>query len=117
MFHDRISYHDFEGPSLETDERERLAENLGTNNAMVLSNHGLISCGPGIGDTMWLHHQLESACTAQITALSGGYENLHLPPPEVLEQSSRRSNRARTHEVNWAAYRRLADDMYPGYDQ
>jgi len=117
LFHDRISYHDYEGPSIETDERDRLAANLGKNNALVMRNHGLITCGPDIGDTMWLHHQLESACTAQVAALSAGRENLYLPDPEMVEQAARRSNRPRTHEKVWAAYRRLADDMYPGYDQ
>jgi ribulose-5-phosphate 4-epimerase/fuculose-1-phosphate aldolase len=117
LFHNRVSYHDYEGPSIDTDERQRLASKLGTNNVLILRNHGLITCGPDIADAMWRHYQLEAACTAQVAALSGGYENLYLPSDEMLEQASARSNRPRTHEINWAAHRRLADDLYPGYDQ
>ena len=35
-FYGRLAYHDFEGPSLDTDERERLLADLGSANAMVL---------------------------------------------------------------------------------
>ena len=116
MFHNRASYHEYEGPSIETDERERLAENLGENNVLFLRNHGLITCGDSIPTAMWRHYQLEAACTAQVAALSGGYENLHLPDPKMIEQAAARSNRTRSHEANWEAHRRLADDLYPGYD-
>jgi ribulose-5-phosphate 4-epimerase/fuculose-1-phosphate aldolase len=44
-FYDRISYHDYEGPSLDLDERERLLANLGDNRAMILRNHGLLVTG------------------------------------------------------------------------
>ena len=40
-FHNRLSYHDYEGPSLDLDERGRLLANLGDNQAMMLRNHGM----------------------------------------------------------------------------
>ena len=39
-YFDRVAYHDFEGPSLELDERERLAANLGSKNVLILKTHG-----------------------------------------------------------------------------
>src|SRR5437867_9933297 len=44
-YYRRVAYHDFEGPSLEIEERQRLACNLGNRNALILRNHGLLTCG------------------------------------------------------------------------
>ena len=45
-FHGRIGYHDYEGPAIDLDEQERLVADLGPHNALVLPNHGLLTCGP-----------------------------------------------------------------------
>src|SRR5882672_4722148 len=37
-FHGALAYHDYEGPSLDLDERGRLLANLGDNSAMLLRN-------------------------------------------------------------------------------
>lgn len=117
MFHNRVAYHDYEGPSIETDERERLAANMGKDKyAMILRNHGLITCGESVPEAMYRHHQFERSCTAQVRALSGGYENLQLPSAEVIEEANRRSNRKRDYTPNWQAHVRMVDRMYPGYD-
>ena len=41
-----IGYHDYEGPAVELDERERLVRDLGPHDAMIMRNHGLLTCGP-----------------------------------------------------------------------
>ena len=41
----KIAYHDFEGVAVELDERERLVEDLGDCEVMILRNHGLLSVG------------------------------------------------------------------------
>ena len=115
QFHRRIGYHDYEGPSLDTAERERLAGALGPHNALILRNHGLLTCGTSIGETFVTMFQLEKACTAQVATLAGGRE-LHVPPPEVCERSARLSERPnRRLDLVWDAYRRLADALFPTY--
>src|SRR4249920_3380133 len=42
-FAGHIGYHGYEGPAIELDERERLVRDLGTHNAMILRNHGLLA--------------------------------------------------------------------------
>ena len=49
-FHNRIAYHDYEGVTLDTEERERIAEHLGDKYAMILRNHGLLTLGRNIGE-------------------------------------------------------------------
>lgn len=72
QFYDRISYHDYEGIALDLDERERLTRDLGTNDAMILRNHGLLTVGRSVADAFILMHNLERSCQAQIAALSTG---------------------------------------------
>src|SRR4030081_1978383 len=40
-FEGHIGYHDYEGPAVDLAERERLVQDLGPHDAMVLRNHGL----------------------------------------------------------------------------
>ena len=47
-FHGNIGYHDYEGPAINVDERERLVESLGVHDALILRKHGLLTCGASI---------------------------------------------------------------------
>ena len=44
-----LGYHAYEGPAIDLAERERLVRDLGEHNAMILDNHGLLTCGPSAG--------------------------------------------------------------------
>lgn len=46
----RVAYHDFAGITLDRAECQRLAANLGGRNVMILRHHGLLVCGPTVGD-------------------------------------------------------------------
>lgn len=71
-FVNRLSYHEYEGPSLYLDERERLVKSLGDNHAMILRNHGLLTTGRTVAEAfLWLY-RLERAAQVQIDAGSAG---------------------------------------------
>ncbi len=48
IFHNRVSYHDWQGMSTEVEECKDIAKNLGKNKVMILRNHGLLTCGETI---------------------------------------------------------------------
>ena len=54
-FHDHIGYHDFEGPAVDLDERERIVKDLGQHNALIMRNHGLLTCGPSVPEAFNTH--------------------------------------------------------------
>jgi ribulose-5-phosphate 4-epimerase/fuculose-1-phosphate aldolase len=83
-FYRRISYHEFEGPSMRLDERERLVQSLGLNDSLILRNHGLLTLGKTLPAAFIRHWRLERACQIQLAAQNAG---LHLPSPEVCEAS------------------------------
>ena len=86
-FEGHIGYHDYEGPAIELAERERLVRNLGAHDAMILRNHGLLTCGATIQQAFNTMYQLELACRTQVDAMAARTE-LVLPPKEVLEKTA-----------------------------
>lgn len=109
-FYKRIGYHDFEGPALDEAEKARLVDDLGAFNSMILRNHGLIACGPTVGEAFNLMYWLESACKAQVDALAGG-RALVLPPEAVCDRTARLYDPEvrRFGPVEWDAMLRLLD--------
>ncbi|SDI56909.1 Ribulose-5-phosphate 4-epimerase/Fuculose-1-phosphate aldolase [Paraburkholderia steynii] len=118
LFHNRLGYHDYEGPALDLDERRRLIANLGNKNAMILRNHGLLTAGGTVGEAFVRMSYLERACQTQIQAMSCGTE-LTVATDELAEKT------ARTHENDvlplgereWPAMLRRLDRELPGYDK
>lgn len=117
-FHNRLSYHDFEGPALELDERVRLVADLGPNNAMMLRNHGTLVVAPTIAQAFNLTYFLEMACKAQVDAIVAKTK-LVLPSEELAEKSACLLEPAPDGEplgeMEWPAMRRLLDRRDPSY--
>jgi len=90
-YYERVAYHDFEGPSLDLDERQRLAANLGGKNALILRTHGLLTCGQTVAQAFVRMYRLERACQVQLAAQSTGAP-LIVPPRNVCELSAERSD-------------------------
>ena len=90
-YYDRIAYHDFEGPSIDVEERARLAANLGDKNVLILRTHGLLTCGQTVGQAFVRMFRLERACQVQIAAQSTGAK-LTIPPSHICELSAKRSD-------------------------
>ena len=72
FFTGNIGYHDIDAMSEGLDGRAVLARDMGQHKALIMRNHGLLTCGRTVGEAFWLMHTLERACAAQIAALSGG---------------------------------------------
>ncbi len=82
-----IGYHDYEGPATELEERKRLVSDLGPHDAMILRNHGLLTCGATIPQAFNTMYQLEMSCRAQVDAMAARTD-LSLPGKEVLERTA-----------------------------
>jgi ribulose-5-phosphate 4-epimerase/fuculose-1-phosphate aldolase len=111
-----IGYHDYEGIALDLDEQRRLVADLGPHNAMILRNHGLLTCGATVHDAFDLMAHLERACQAQVAALAGSADVV-MPPPavarKVAEQIARPGRQAPAQA--WAALLRMLDARDASY--
>jgi ribulose-5-phosphate 4-epimerase/fuculose-1-phosphate aldolase len=82
-----LGYHAYEGPAIDLAERERLVRDLGQHNALILDNHGLLTCGPSAGEAFNLMYNLELACRAQVDVMAARTE-LKMPTNEVLARTA-----------------------------
>jgi len=120
-YYEGVGYHDFEGPSLELGERERLAENLGDKNVFVMLNHGLLTCGDSVAQAFVRMYRLERACQVQLAAQATG-AGLVVPPLSVCQVSRERSDDflgdkgySKERNPEFAAMLRLLDKKDPTY--
>ncbi len=109
-FTDSIGYHDYEGLALEMDEQARLVKDLGAHKAMILRNHGLLTCGASIAEAFDLMYYLERACQAQIGAM-GGDAKLNIPPAHVAAKTAQqfRNLPYKTQKTEWKSLLRMLD--------
>ena len=110
IFYNRISYHDWEGMSTNEEECERLSKSLGKNNAMILRNHGLLTCGQNIPEAFMLMYYLDRACKNQIDVLSTGMEPI-IPSDNIMEYAAGQYEdpRFQLGKNEWPALLRLLD--------
>ena len=86
-YHGHLAYHDYEGPAFNRGEKGRLVEHLGSHNAMILRNHGLLVCAPSIPQAFNLIYWLEQACRIQVQTLSC-QRPLHPAGDDVVDRTA-----------------------------
>jgi ribulose-5-phosphate 4-epimerase/fuculose-1-phosphate aldolase len=86
-FHGHVGYHDYEGPAVDLDERVRLVADLGPHDAMIMRNHGLLTCGATIQQAFNTMYQLELSCRSQVDAMAARTE-LSVPGENVLAHTA-----------------------------
>lgn len=102
-----VSYHDYEGFALRDDERERLIENLGSNKAMILRNHGTLTVGDTVAAAFVRAYYIEKLSEMQIAAMSTGRE-LVLIPENICQEDKEAIKRFGEPGANeWPALLRL----------
>jgi ribulose-5-phosphate 4-epimerase/fuculose-1-phosphate aldolase len=115
MLHGQVAYHEFEGITVEEGERGRLVRSIGSKQAVILRNHGLLAWGPSVSEAFMVLWTLQRACDVQIAASAAGPVNPIRP--EVFEQTVREGGPAekRTCDDVFAALQRQIDAKDPSY--
>ncbi|MAY86069.1 class II aldolase [Sulfitobacter sp. EhC04] len=119
MFYtDGVSYHDFEGITIDEDECDRLASNLGQNNVMILRNHGLLACGVSLPNAFAEMYHLQRACEVQIAAQSSGAA-LTFPAKAIgtkaAAQHTRLAKNGSQNDLLWQSMMRWMDSIDDSY--
>jgi ribulose-5-phosphate 4-epimerase/fuculose-1-phosphate aldolase len=117
QFYNRLSYHDFEGVATDRSESERLARDLGpSNRAMILRNHGVLTCSARPCEALSKMRYLVEACEVQL-ALQGTGREILVPSAEVCEFTARQfeSSQALGTDYEWNAYLKIADRLDPSF--
>lgn len=117
----QTGYHDYEGPAFDLGERDRLINDLASNNVLILRNHGLLTVGKTVAEAfVWLF-RAERACRFQLSFQQAGVSPQEIPK-EVQDVSIERSKKAISAsghrpigEFEWPALIRKLNRENPGY--
>lgn len=112
-----VAFHDYEGVALDTEERERLAQDLGDRNFMLLRNHGTLTLGPSVAEAYSRLYQFERACTIQVRTLAMG-RPLHPVDPAVVAKTAAQGRAIGgdfARNLSWPAMLRKLDRIDPSW--
>ena len=114
MLYGKVGYHDWEGLSVDLDERFRIAENLGDNKCLVMRNHGFLTVGESAGEAFMNMYYLIRMCQVALQAQGSG---LALDPadPALWELSFRQYAAFSPGTYEWPALLRRCDRIDPSY--
>jgi ribulose-5-phosphate 4-epimerase/fuculose-1-phosphate aldolase len=113
----KIGYHDYQGVVLNTAEQESLIQDLGSGEALILRNHGVLTVGRTVGEAFNWMHRLELACRSQLAAMACDTPLARVAQP-VLEETwnNYQPNTRRPYgQMEWPALLRKLDRMDPSY--
>jgi ribulose-5-phosphate 4-epimerase/fuculose-1-phosphate aldolase len=118
LIREEIAYHEYEGVATDLEERERLVEDIGTKDAMILRNHGTLTVGKTVADCFIKLYFLERACEAQVMALTAGADGLYNPPQGTPEKAAGQGKYGLgmvAEKLAWPALLRKLDRLDPSY--
>jgi ribulose-5-phosphate 4-epimerase/fuculose-1-phosphate aldolase len=121
-FYNRLGYHDYEGVSLDMDERTRLQQSIGNHPVLVLRNHGLLATGRNVAEAFSLTYHFERSAEAQLkiqAAVAAGGKMV-IPSHETCEKQAAQfamsGNVPRLGgQREWPALLRLCDRLDPSF--
>jgi ribulose-5-phosphate 4-epimerase/fuculose-1-phosphate aldolase len=116
LFQNRLAYHDFRGIAFDLAERESLVADLGPHKAMVLRNHGLLTCGRDCAEAFSLMYQLDLACQVQMDVLAANVA-YQVPADAIAEKAARQleSYPQTPADLEWPGLLRKLDRLDPGF--
>jgi ribulose-5-phosphate 4-epimerase/fuculose-1-phosphate aldolase len=116
LFQNRLAYHDFRGIAFDLTERESLVADLGPHKAMVLRNHGLLTCGRDCAEAFSLMYQLDLACQVQMDVLAANVA-YQVPTEAIAEKAAHQleSYPLTPADLEWPGLLRKLDRLDPGF--
>jgi ribulose-5-phosphate 4-epimerase/fuculose-1-phosphate aldolase len=112
-----LGYHDYEGIALLEDEKPRLVRDLGSNQFLMLRNHGLLTVGPSVADAFLLMFNFQRTCEIQVAAQAGGAELITVNPKILggVKQNVQAVTKGMMGALAWPGLLRKLDRVSPGY--
>ena len=115
-----MAYHDYEGLAVEPDEIQRLQEDLGTANFMLLRNHGALTMGLTIGDAFMHMYDLLKACEIQVK-IDASRDDPIFVKQRIIDGIKAQAAVVHTGQTGgqktWPAMMRRVKRMHPDFDQ
>ncbi|MEW6998995.1 class II aldolase/adducin family protein [Colwelliaceae bacterium BS250] len=113
-----MSYHDYEGLAVNPDEKLRLQQTLGSNNHLLLRNHGGLTLGASIGDAFMRMYDLNRACEIQLMLQASNEALIYIEQPivdNIIAQANVVHTGSTGGQKSWPAMMRKAYRLDPGF--
>ncbi|HEY1090714.1 MAG TPA: class II aldolase/adducin family protein [Burkholderiaceae bacterium] len=113
-----LGYHNYEGVALNEEEKPRLVKDLGTNQYLMLRNHGLLTVGRSVADAFVAMYFFEAVCMIQLRAQSGGGELIRVDKRIIdgaAAQAAKVTKGLGAGGLAWPGLLRRLDRKNPGY--
>lgn len=112
-----LAYHDYEGVALREDEKARLQADLGSNNFMILRNHGLLTTGTSVAEAFLGMYILQRACEIQLQAMASGDTLVHIPDEilSTIQAQAKQVTKGMGGQLAWPGLLRKLDRIDPGF--
>jgi ribulose-5-phosphate 4-epimerase/fuculose-1-phosphate aldolase len=115
-FYNRVGYHPYEGITEDFEERARINADLGSNRALILHNHGVLTVGKTARESFVLMKYLLEAADIQLRMEATGAELIEIPPA-ICEKTAAQYQKhdSGRGSADWPAYLRVLDAIDPSY--
>lgn len=116
-FFNRVAYHDFGGIELDMNVSDKIVQDLGQRNCMVMRNHGLLTVGNSIPEAFYYMHYLHQSCEIHINTMKITNDP-RIPSDAVCEHTAQQYEPFHEKDVQmiWDAMLRKLDREMPGWD-
>ncbi|MGB1222442.1 MAG: class II aldolase/adducin family protein, partial [Alcanivoracaceae bacterium] len=113
-----LGYHDYEGVALNEAEKPRLVADLGSNNFLMLRNHGLLTVGASIADAFLGMYIFEASCMIQVRAMAGGKALIPVNQKIVdgIQAQAEQVTKGLGGALAWPGLLRKLKRVNPGFD-
>ncbi len=114
MLYDKVRYHDWEGESVELDERDRISNNLGDGKCLIMRNHGFLTVGATAGEAFMNMYYLVRMCEVALQAHTSGLP-LSTTTPELWTVAAEQYKAFPPGKYEWPVLLRICDRLDISY--
>ncbi|MEM6415801.1 MAG: class II aldolase/adducin family protein [Pseudomonadota bacterium] len=114
FYEDHALHSEYSGVIANADQGSDIVNALGDKRSLILTSHGLITCGKTVEQAIIDYYELERTCDVQLLALSTG-RPLQQIPPEAARQVRKFRTDPRRYLVEWGMLMDIIDDGAGGH--
>ena len=116
MLYGKVGYHEWEGLSINKDERKNIAKNMGDNKVLIMKNHGMLTVGATAGEAFMNMYYAVRMCEVAVQATGSGLE-LERATDEMWKLSQKQYDLFSPGLNEWPALLRRCDAKDPSYKE
>ena len=114
FFEDHALYEEYTGVVVESQQAQDIVDALGDKRALILKNHGLLTCAETVEQAVIDMIDMERTCAVNLRAMATG-RPLKVVPPEAARQSRMILSQPGRYPFQWDAMIRELDRHEPDY--